>query len=173
MNSRQADSPSTAAPHVAARAQQGSVTSASPSSDVESLPITKFVWGAGIECSFLPHLNVDQFNWTQHDRFWREDLARAKNELGVSHLRYAFPWHVLEPQRGKFDWSYADERMAEFEKLGLDVMLDVMHFGTPTWLKQAVGDPEFPEALEGFAQALVERYRDRVKMWCPYNEPLV
>jgi beta-glucosidase len=48
-----------------------------------------------------------------------------------------------------------------------------MHFGTPTWLKQAVGDPEFPEALEGFAQALVERYRDRVKMWCPFNEPLV
>jgi beta-glucosidase/6-phospho-beta-glucosidase/beta-galactosidase/glycosyltransferase involved in cell wall biosynthesis len=140
---------------------------------VESLPITKFVWGAGIECSFLPHLNVDQFNWTQHDRFWREDLARAKNELGISHLRYAFPWHVLEPQRGKFDWSYADERMAEFDKLGLDVMLDVMHFGTPTWLKQAVGDPEFPESLEGFAQALVERYRDRVRMWCPFNEPLV
>jgi hypothetical protein len=98
MISRQADSPSTSAPQLA-RALQGSLTSSSTSSDVESLPITQFVWGAGIECSFLPHLNVDQFNWTQHDRFWREDLARAKNELGISHLRYAFPWHVLEPQR--------------------------------------------------------------------------
>ena len=28
---------------------------------------TKFVWGAGIECSFIPHLGVDQFEWTQHD----------------------------------------------------------------------------------------------------------
>jgi beta-glucosidase/6-phospho-beta-glucosidase/beta-galactosidase/glycosyltransferase involved in cell wall biosynthesis len=175
MISRQADSPSTAAPK-AARAQQGSVTSetsTTTSSDVESLPITEFVWGAGIECSFLPHLNVDQFNWTQHDRFWREDLARAKNELGISHLRYAFPWHALEPQRGKFDWSYADERMDEFDKLGLEVILDVMHFGTPTWLKQAVGDPEFPESLENFAESIVERYRDRVRMWCPFNEPLV
>ena len=143
------------------------------SSSADTLPISEFIWGAGVECSFLPHLNVDQFNWTQHDRFWREDLARAKNELGISHLRYAFPWHVLEPKRGEFDWSYADERMEEFGKLGIELMLDVMHFGTPTWLKQAVGDPEFPEALEGFAHALVERYRDRVKMWCPFNEPLV
>jgi len=31
----------------------------------------------------------------------------------------------------------------------------VMHFGTPLWLKQAVGDPEFPEALERFATQLV------------------
>ena len=84
MNSRQADSPSTAAPQSPARAQQGFVTTSTTlSSDVESLPITQFVWGAGIECSFLPHLNVDQFNWTQHDRFWREDLARAKTNIGL------------------------------------------------------------------------------------------
>ena len=141
--------------------------------DVHSLPFKQFVWGAGIECSFLPHLNVDQYEWTQHNRFWREDLRRAKDELGVSHLRYAFPWHVLEPTRGAFDWSYADERMAEFRKLGIDLMLDVMHFGTPLWLRQAVGDPEFPEALESFTAAIVDRYKGQVKTWCPFNEPLV
>ncbi len=36
-----------------------------------------FIWGAGIECSFIPHLKVDQFEWTGHDRAWREDLRRA------------------------------------------------------------------------------------------------
>src|SRR5690242_17292939 len=61
---------------------------------VQSLPITQFIFGAGIECSFIPHLNVDQFQWTQHNRFWRDDFRLAKDELGVSHLRYAFPWHV-------------------------------------------------------------------------------
>src|ERR1041385_7804169 len=105
---------------------------------LDSLPFQQFVWGAGIECSFLPHLNVDQFNWTQHDRFWREDLRRAKDELGMSHLRYACAWNVLEPKRGTFDWSYADERLEEFGKLGVELMLDVMHFGTPLWLKQSV-----------------------------------
>ena len=110
-----------------------------------SLPFSEFIWGAGIECSFLPHLNVDQFEWTQHDRFWREDLRRAREELGITNLRYAFPWHVLEREPGKYDWSYADERMAEFAKRGFNLLLDVMHFGTPTWLRQAVGDPEFQQ----------------------------
>jgi beta-glucosidase/6-phospho-beta-glucosidase/beta-galactosidase/glycosyltransferase involved in cell wall biosynthesis len=140
---------------------------------VESLPVQQFIWGAGMECSFLPHMNVDQFEWTQHNQFWKEDFRRAREEAGITNLRYAFPWHVLEPTPGKFDWSYADERMAELQKLGINVMLDVMHFGTPTWLKQAVGDPEFPEALERFAEAMVTRYRSQVKIWCPFNEPLV
>src|SRR2546423_1115559 len=140
---------------------------------LQSLPITQFIWGAGIECSFLPHINVDQFQWTQHNRYWREDFRLAKNELGISHLRYAFPWHVIESERGRLDWSFADERVEEAQKLGLKFMLDVMHFGTPLWLKQAVGDPEFPEAIESFAEQLVARYRDVIKIWCPFNEPLV
>ncbi len=142
-------------------------------SGLERLPFTEFVWGAGIECSFIPHLNVDQFQWTQHDRFWKEDFKRAADDLHIKYLRYAFPWHVLESEPGKFDFSYSDQRLEEMEKLGIEPLLDVMHFGTPTWLSQSVGDPEFPEALERFTQALVERYRGKVRTWCPMNEPLV
>ena len=142
-------------------------------SSLESLPVKEFIFGAGMECSFLPHMKVDQFEWTQHDKFWKEDLRRAREEAGITHLRYAFPWHVLEPSRGEYQWAYADERMAEFAKLGINVLMDVMHFGTPTWLSQAVGDPEFPEALERFTEAFVTRYRQQVKIWCPFNEPLV
>ena len=83
--------------------------------EINSLPFPEFVWGAGIECSFIPHLNVDQFEWTQHNRFWRDDLRRAKEELGITYLRYALPWHKLEPSPGQFDFSMADERIAECE----------------------------------------------------------
>jgi beta-glucosidase/6-phospho-beta-glucosidase/beta-galactosidase len=159
---------------VKAQPESAPIAEAQSAADAPArLPFRQFVWGAGVECSFLPHLNVDQYNWTQHDRFWRDDLRRAREELGITHLRYAFPWHVLEPQRRRYDWSYADERMAEFQKLGINVLLDVMHFGTPLWLKQAVGDPEFPDALESFADALVSRYRGAVNTFCPFNEPLV
>ena len=140
---------------------------------VAALPVQQFVWGAGMECSFLPHMKVDQFQWTQHDKFWKDDLKRAREEAGITTMRYAFPWHVLEPEAGKFDWTYADERMAEFDRLGITLMMDVMHFGAPLYLKQAVGDPEFPEALERFTTAMVGRYSGQVKTWCPYNEPLV
>jgi beta-glucosidase/6-phospho-beta-glucosidase/beta-galactosidase len=142
-------------------------------SATEKLPFPHFVWGAGVECSFLPHINVDQFDWTQHNRFWREDLKRAREELGITHLRYALPWHKLEPERGKFDWTFADERISGMRKLGFEPLMDVMHFGTPLWLKQAVGDPEFPEALERFTTEMVSRYQAEVKTWCPFNEPLV
>ena len=72
---------------------------------VDSLPFKSFVWGAGLECSFIPHLNVDQYQWTQHNRFWRQDLKRAKEELGINTLRYAFPWHQIEREPGQFDWT--------------------------------------------------------------------
>ena len=137
------------------------------------LPFDRFVWAAGIECSTLPHLGIDQFAWTQHDRQWRDDFSLIRDGLGVSHLRYAIPWHLCEPQRGVYDWSVADERIDHAESIGLDLMLDVMHFGTPLWLKQAVGDPEFPEALEAFAHAIVSRYAGRIKTWCAFNEPQV
>ena len=133
----------------------------------------QFVWGAGIECSFVPHLNVDQFEWTQHDRLWRDDFRRAKEELGLSALRYALPWHKIETARGVYDWGAWDERIEAAHDMGLDLHLDVMHFGTPLWLRQAAGDPEFPESLERFADALVNRYRTLVTNWCPCNEPLV
>jgi beta-glucosidase/6-phospho-beta-glucosidase/beta-galactosidase/glycosyltransferase involved in cell wall biosynthesis len=137
------------------------------------LPFSEFIWGSGLECSFLPHIQVDQFEWTQHNRYWKEDLRRTAEEFGIKNLRYSFPWHRIEAQRGEFDWASSDERMAEFEKLGITPMIDIMHFGTPLWLKQAVGDPEFPEALEHFTDAIVTRYRHFVKTWCPFNEPLV
>jgi beta-glucosidase/6-phospho-beta-glucosidase/beta-galactosidase len=133
----------------------------------------EFVWGAGIECTFIPHLRVDQFEWTQHNRFWRDDFKRLREELGVSAMRYALPWHQIETEPGKFDFSIADERLGACQEMGIDVHLDLMHFGTPLWLSQAAGDPQFPESLERFADAMASRYRDVVKKWCPCNEPLV
>ncbi|HWE02549.1 MAG TPA: family 1 glycosylhydrolase [Tepidisphaeraceae bacterium] len=132
-----------------------------------------FVWGAGIECSFVPHLKVDQFEWTQHDRCWKDDFRRAREELGLSALRYALPWHKIEAEPGRYEWASADERVQAAHEMGLDLYMDVMHFGTPVWLRQAAGDPEFPEALERFAGELVNRYRSTIHNWCPCNEPLV
>ncbi|HSI34550.1 MAG: family 1 glycosylhydrolase [Phycisphaerae bacterium] len=146
-----------------------STASRSPSPAV----LQKFVWGAGIECSFIPHLNVDQFEWTQHNKFWRDDFKLAREKLGLTTLRYALPWHQIEVTPGRFEWGMADERVEFARQIGLDLYLDVMHFGTPLWLKQAAGDPEFPEAIERFTDALVTRYRSTISTWCPVNEPLV
>jgi beta-glucosidase/6-phospho-beta-glucosidase/beta-galactosidase/glycosyltransferase involved in cell wall biosynthesis len=155
------------------RSHNGDKVVSLPDRRSETAKNTTFVWGAGIECSFIPHLSVDQFDWTQHTRLWADDFKRARDELGVRALRYAFPWHIIEWERGQFNWQMADERIEACEKLGIELYLDVMHFGTPLWLKQAAGDPEFPEALEAFTESIVSRYRSSVSTWCPCNEPLV
>ena len=78
----------------------------------------KFIWGVGIESSSIPHLDVDQFEWTQHNQNWRADLQLVSQELGLRHLRYSIPWHYIQPRRGQFDWSVADERIGYALKLG-------------------------------------------------------
>ena len=119
--------------------QKSGQPAAGADSAVSSLPVQQFVWGAGMECSFLPHMKVDQFEWTQHDRFWKEDLRRAREEAGITTMRYAFPWHFLEPSPGKFEWDYADERMAEFDKLGINAADG----------RDALRYADFPEASGG------------------------
>ena len=157
--------------------QSATLSDTNPDSEslttASSVPSTAFVWGAGIECSFVPHLQVDQFEWTQHDRFWKDDFKRAREELGLSALRYALPWHKIEKARGEYEWEAYDERVAAAADMGLELYMDVMHFGTPLWLRQAAGDPEFPEALERFTSVLVNRYQSTIKNWCPCNEPLI
>ncbi len=132
-----------------------------------------FRWAAGLECSFIPHLSIDQYRWTQHDRFWRTDFDLIANDLGCRWLRYALPWHEIERTPGVFDWEWFDQRLAHFEKLGITPLLDLVHFGTPAWLPDAFADPDFPAAIERFAGEFGPRYAGRVRCVCPINEPLI
>ena len=133
----------------------------------------EFRWASGLECSFIPHLSIDQYRWTQHDRFWRADFELIANDLGCRWLRYAVPWHEIEPTPGVFAWEWLDLRLAHAESLGITLMLDLAHFGTPTWLPDAFADADFPVAIERFARAFGARYAGRVRCVCPINEPLI
>ncbi len=132
-----------------------------------------FRWAVGIESSWIPHLSIDQFAWTQHDRFWREDFRRVSEELGCKWMRYSVPWHLVEPEPGKYDWRWADERFDHAGQLGIDLILDLVHFGTPTWLPEAFGDVDFPTALERFSREFGQRYSGVIRCVCPVNEPLI
>ena len=138
-------------------------------------PDAAFRWAVGLEGSFIPHLGIDQYEWTQHDRCWREDFALIARDLGCRWLRYPLPWHEIEREPGVFDWSWADKRFALADELGLRLMVDLAHFGTPAWLPDAFAEPAFPEAIERFARAFGQRFagRDCVPTVCPVNEPLI
>ena len=150
-------------------------SAAAASSDVASLPFKQFVWGAGIECSFLPHLNVDQFEWTQHDRFWREDLQAREGRAGhhPPALRVAVA-RARAASAGKFDWTYADERIAEFEQArhraadGRDALRHAAVAeagGGRSGVSRSAGAIHRGDGRRATAA--------QIKTWCPFNEPLV
>ncbi|MBV9490448.1 MAG: family 1 glycosylhydrolase, partial [Verrucomicrobia bacterium] len=134
-----------------------------------------FRWVAGVEGSVIPHLNIDQYRWTQHDQVWRHDLERAATELKCRWLRYSVPWATVQPAPDRWDWSWCDERFNEAARLGIQLIVDLVHFGVPAWLPDAFGDLNLPDAMETFARGFGLRYRRHpaVASVCPINEPLV
>jgi beta-glucosidase len=116
---------------------------------------------------------LDEYDLTGHSQQWREDLLRAR-DTGSSALRYGLPWYRVNPAPGAFDWSWADE-VVEFlvERAKLKVILDLVHYGTPTWLRGSFVDPGFPDAISEYAKAVAARYKGAIGAYTPLNEPLV
>jgi beta-glucosidase len=136
-----------------------------------------FRFAVGIEDTFVPHAfpghrALDEYELTQHYRFWSEDLGLAA-ETGASAIRYGFPWYRLNPAPGRFVWDWADRVVDRLDELGLEAIVDLVHYGTPLWLDNAFLHTDFPARLAEYAAALADRYRGRLKLWTPMNEPQI
>ncbi len=138
-----------------------------------------FLWATGIEDTFIgqPIIHsgrpLDEYVLTQHDRNWRQDLDLAAS-LGVHGLRYGLPWYRLQPEPDRFDWTWSDEVLAYAAgTLGLRVIIDLVHYGTPGWLEGGFVRPDYPAAVAAYAGAVAERYGHLVSAYTPLNEPIV
>lgn len=138
-----------------------------------------FRWAVGIEDTFVPQVArrtgrvLDEYELTQHYRFWREDLERIAS-LGVSQVRYGIPWYRVNPRPGAFDWAWTDEVVPYLvQQAGLEPIVDLMHYGCPLWLEREFANPDYPGRVAEYAAAFAERYGDLVRMYTPLNEPRV
>ncbi|NNG37537.1 family 1 glycosylhydrolase [Nakamurella aerolata] len=141
-------------------------------------PRDRLRWLVGIEdtCVYPPPGStmgeLNEFALTEHDTHWRADLAAAA-ALGATGLRYGAGWPLVHVAPGRFDWSQLDERIDyAVGDLGLTVIADLVHYGTPTWLRGSFADSGFPDALADFSAAFAQRYRGIVDHITPLNEPL-
>src|SRR5579875_1794891 len=96
-----------------------------------------FMFATGIECSnptiHNGSIRRDQLLECGHYQHWRQDLQLVKT-LGLSFLRYGLPYHLVHVGPGRYDWAFADLVMAEMQRLGIEPILDLLHFGVPDWL---------------------------------------
>ena len=149
------------------------------SSNVDSLLTPdRFLWAVGIEDTFITSpwpatgRTLDEYELTQHYKRWREDVDLFA-ELGVKFVRYGIPWHRVNPARGQWDWSFPDRSLSRLLDLGIDPVVDLVHYGLPPWINDAYLNPEFPEIMAEYAGRVAERYSGRIHCYTPLNEPRV
>jgi beta-glucosidase/6-phospho-beta-glucosidase/beta-galactosidase len=133
-----------------------------------------FIFATGIECSYP---TIDHGRWrrdemasTRHYQRWQEDFELA-SAIGVTHLRYGPPLHLIFTGPGSYDWDYADEAMAYLRDHGPEPIVDLCHFGVPSWLGD-FQNPELHHALAEYAGAFAARY-PWVRFYTPVNEMYV
>lgn len=137
-----------------------------------------WAWAVGFEDTFIAQTAqgerpLDEFELTEHYRYWREDLDRVRAS-GVTMIRYGIPWYKVEPEPGKFDWSWVDEVIAYFEQhRDLTPIIDFMHYGTPLWLKNEFLNGDYPKLVARYVSVFVLRYQQVTKYYTPLNEPFI
>ncbi len=112
---------------------------------------------------------------------WKETYLAILDDLGVKKIRLSAYFDVIEPESGRFEWSYLDWQITEAEKRGVEVILAVggrvprwpeCHF--PEWVK-ILSDVERQEVLLSYMEKVITRYRDNeaIIYWQVENEPFL
>ena len=133
-----------------------------------------FIFATGIECSYptIDHgrWRRDEMDSTRHYEMWQHDFALAR-EIGITHIRYGPPLHLIYRGPGQYDWDYIDPQMEELRDVGPEPIVDLCHFGVPSWLGD-FQNPDIGPALEEYAGAFAGRY-PWVRFYTPVNEMYV
>lgn len=148
-------------------------------SDVEALSLPEqFLWLTGIEDTFITApwpktgRTLDEYELTWHYEKWDEDLQRMA-KLGVKEARYGIPWHRIEPERGRFDFSFADKTLNRLLELGIEPIVDLVHYGLPLWMENAFLNPDFSKLMAEYSARIAERFKGRIHAYTPLNEPRI
>ena len=134
-----------------------------------SAPRADAEWGMNFSEKHAKNLGLDP----------REVYSAFLDDLGVRKFKIAVHWDLLEPERGRFEWTGTDWQMSEAAKRGAEI-LPVIGLKVPRWPEchlpawaAELGVAEREEALREFMRVFVERYRENpsVSAWQVENEP--
>ncbi len=134
-------------------------------------------WVLGIEDTCVYPIDpgrpaLDEHVLTGHSEHWRDDLTLLK-DLGASAVRYGVSWPLVHVSPEEFDWTVLDEVVGyAVDELGLTIVADLVHYGTPPWLERSFADAGYPSAIEAFSSACAARYLGRISHFTPLNEPV-
>ncbi len=107
----------------------------------------------------------------ESDGQYRGTLTQEFNSLTPENQ---LKWDVLEPVRGRYDWSTADAlvNFAEANHQSVRGHTLVWYYALPGWLATGAFTPEqLRDLLHEHIDAVVGRYKGRIAAWDVINEP--
>jgi beta-glucosidase/6-phospho-beta-glucosidase/beta-galactosidase len=128
---------------------------------------------AGFECSSHRRrdgVRLDLIRATGHDKHVLRDYRLCKR-FGFDTVRDGLRWHLIEKAPGKYDWSSWLPALEAAEEVGLQVVWDLFHYGSPDHVDQ--GGHDFAQRFTDFAMAALEVQQSvskRAPTVCPLNE---
>ncbi len=137
-----------------------------------------FHWLAGIEDTFITAPSpktgrtLDEYELTEHYDRWQSDVALLA-KLGIRSARYGIPWHRINPAKGRWDFEWADRPLSRLLELGVHPVVDLVHYGLPSWIDGAFLNPDFPKHMAEYAARIAERFKGQIHTYTPLNEPRV
>jgi len=92
-------------------------------------------------------------------------------ELGVMWDRSDWWWHVIEPQKGRFDFSTPDKIVKFFEERHIQIY-PILCYGAAWWKDHTapLKDEDF-EMFGNYVYETVKRYKEYFTYWSVWNEP--
>jgi len=136
-------------------------------------PLFGSLFLAGFECSTQRRWDgsrLDLLRATRHDEFCERDYALVRRH-GFHGARDGLRWHLIEEQRGRYDWSSVRPMLQAARRQNMRVIWDLCHYGYPDWLD--IWSNEFPEAFASFtaeAVKIIGEESGTAPMICPVNE---
>lgn len=141
--------------------------------EARSSPDFASFWMGGFESS--THINkygkrLDLLAVTQHDRWAAQDYGLMK-AAGLSVVRDAARWHLIEQQRSVYDFSSFVPLLDAAKLHDMQVIWDICHYGFPDDVDLL--SPDFVGRFTDYAVAFatfIKNHSDDVPFYCPFNE---
>lgn len=137
-----------------------------------------FIWAAGIEDTFITApwpstgRTLDEYELTGHYERWHSDIG-LMGSLGIKAARYGIPWHRTNPRPGVWEWDFVDRTVDRLLEVGIEPILDLVHYGLPSWIENAYLHPDFADFMSEYARRVAEHLKGRVYAYTPLNEPRI
>jgi len=137
-----------------------------------------FFWATGIEDTFITApwpstgRTLDEYELTDHYQQYAGDMGLMR-EIGVDQARYGIPWHRIQPGPNEWQWDFTDRALDRLLELGIEPIVDLVHYGLPLWIENAYLNPDFPRYMAEYAARVAERFRGRIFAYTPLNEPRI